>query len=192
MASQITGNSIVCLTTCSGQHKNSKAPYHQRDYIWSLDVILLVLCWGNPLPGNCWILLTKVQECRKCFHCMMSLRSHYNVVIFLRSIYDRYPSDQNTTKQINTLRPRQNGCHLPNIFKCIFLIENVYISIDISLNFAPKGPITNIPSLVPIMSWRQPGDKSLSKPLMVSLLMHIYVTWAQWVNGLMAVTCVTQ
>ena len=45
----------------------------------------------------------------------------------------------------NTLRPRQDGRHLPDdIFKCIFLNENVKISIKISLKFVPKGPINNI------------------------------------------------
>ena len=49
---------------------------------------------------------------------------------------------------INTLRPRQNGCHFPDdIFKCIFLNENVRILIGISLNFILKGPINNIPAL---------------------------------------------
>ena len=34
------------------------------------------------------------------------------------------------TISLNTLRPRQNGCHFPDdIFKCIFLNENVKISI---------------------------------------------------------------
>ena len=36
----------------------------------------------------------------------------------------------------NTLRPRQNGRHFPDdIFKSIFLNENVWISIKISLKF---------------------------------------------------------
>ena len=60
----------------------------------------------------------------------------------------------------NTLRPRQNGRRFPDdIFKCIFLNENARISIKISLKFVPKGPINNIPALVQIMAWRQPGDK---------------------------------
>ena len=46
----------------------------------------------------------------------------------------------------------------------------------ISVNFIPKGPITNIPSLVQIMAWHQPGDKPLSEPMMVRLLTHICVT----------------
>ena len=33
-------------------------------------------------------------------------------------------------------------------FKCIFLNENVWIPIEISLKFAPKSPFDNIPALV--------------------------------------------
>ena len=78
----------------------------------------------------------------------------------------------------NTLRPRQNGRHFPDdIFKCNFLIENIWISIKISLNFVPKGPIINISALVRIMAWRRPGDKPLSEPMMVSLLTHICGIW---------------
>ena len=54
---------------------------------------------------------------------------------------------------LNTLRPRQNGRHFADIiFKCIFLNENVWISIEISLKFIPKGPMHNIPALVQIMA----------------------------------------
>ena len=71
---------------------------------------------------------------------------------------------------------------LVNLFKCIFLNENVWISIKISLKFVPRGPINNIPSLVQIMAWRRPGDKPLAEPMMVSLPMHICITPPQWVN----------
>ena len=85
-------------------------------------------------------------------------------------------------QSINTLRPRQNGRHFAdNIFKCIFFNENVWILIKISLEFVPKGPINNMPALVPIMTWHWPGDKPLSEPMIVSLLMHICVTRSQWV-----------
>ena len=48
---------------------------------------------------------------------------------------------------VNTLRPRQDGCHFPDdIIKCIFLKENAWILLKISLNFVPKGSINNIPS----------------------------------------------
>ena len=56
------------------------------------------------------------------------------------------------------------------------------ISIDISLNFVPKGPINNIPALVQIMAWRLPGDKPSSEPMIVSLPTHICVTRPHWVN----------
>ena len=84
---------------------------------------------------------------------------------------------------INTLRPRQNGHHFPeNIFNCLFLEENVWILIKISLKFVPKGPISKMSALVQIMAWRHPGDKPLSEQMMVSLLMHICITRPQWVN----------
>ena len=85
---------------------------------------------------------------------------------------------------LNSLRPRQNGRHFADyIFKRIFLNENVWIPIKISMKFVPKGPITNIPALVKIMAWRRPGDKPLYEPMMVSLLTHICVTLPQWVNS---------
>ena len=62
------------------------------------------------------------------------------------------------------------------MFKCIFLNENVWIPLKISLKFIPKGPIDNIPALVQIMGWGRPGDKPLSEPMMVSLLTHIYAS----------------
>ena len=85
----------------------------------------------------------------------------------------------------NTLRPRRNGRHFPDdVFKCIFLNKNVWISLKIRLKLVPKVPINNIPALVKIMAWRRPGDKPLSEPMMVSLLTHICVTRPQWVKSL--------
>ena len=83
----------------------------------------------------------------------------------------------------NTLRPRQSGRHFADdIFKCIFLNENAWISLKISLKFVPKVRINNIPTLVQIMAWRRPGDKPLSESMLVILLTHICVTRPQWVN----------
>ena len=77
-------------------------------------------------------------------------------------------------KVFNTLRPIQNWRHFPDdMFKCIFLNENVWISIEISLKFFPTGPVNNIPAMVQIMAWRRPGDKLLSEPMMVRLPTHI-------------------
>ena len=82
-----------------------------------------------------------------------------------------------------TLRPRQNGRHSPDdILKCIFLNENVWISIKISLKFVPPGsPNNKFPALVQIMTWRRPGDKLLSEPMIICLLTHVCGTRPQWV-----------
>ena len=80
----------------------------------------------------------------------------------------------------NILRPRQNGRHFAHdIFNSNFLNGNVWISMKISLKFVSNGPINNIPSLVQIMTWRRPGDKSLSEPMVVRLPTHICVTRPQ-------------
>ena len=65
-----------------------------------------------------------------------------------------------------------------DVFRCIFLNENIYISIKISLKFVRKCPINNVPALVLIMAWRWP----LYEPMMVSVLAHICVTRPQWIN----------
>ena len=57
--------------------------------------------------------------------------------------------------------------NISQTFSNAFLFnENVQILIKISLKFVPKGPINNIPAMVQIMAWLQPGDKSLSEPMM--------------------------
>ena len=83
----------------------------------------------------------------------------------------------------NSLRLRQN-CRLfvDDIFKCIFLNENVWISLKISLKSVPKVRINCIPALVQVMAWRRPGGKPLSEPMMFSLLTHICVTRPQRVK----------
>ena len=110
----------------------------------------------------------------------------YNMIFLLWQII--FPdilrgSCTSTGARFSTLRPRQNGRRFPDdSFKCIFLNENAWISIKISLKFVPKGPMNNIPALVQIMAWLRPGDKPLSEPIMISLLTHICVTRLQWVN----------
>ena len=138
----------------------------------------------------------KLYFCRKIhsgvsgiFHGYFTLKTslkqskHMAVHVFMTLLLSDYVTF--TVKMaINTLSPRQHGRHFPDdIFKCIFLNENVWIPNKISLRFVPKGSINNIPALVQIMAWRRPGDKPLSEPMMVSLLTHICVTWPQWVKS---------
>ena len=82
---------------------------------------------------------------------------------------------------INTLWLRQNGYHFTDdTFKCISVNENVRVAIKISLKFVLQVPINNIPALVQMMAWHRPGDKPLSDPLVVSLLMRILVIQQCW------------
>ena len=73
------------------------------------------------------------------------------------------------------LRSRQNGRQFLNdlFFQFYFENENIWISIKISLKFIPKGPVNNIPAMVYMMTWRRPGDKSLSEPMVSNLLWHL-------------------
>ena len=80
---------------------------------------------------------------------------------------------------LNTLRPRQNGRHLTDaICKCIFLNEDIWISINISLKLCLMVKLTIFQHLFRL--WI--GDKPLSQPMMVSLLTHVSVTRLQWVK----------
>ena len=81
---------------------------------------------------------------------------------------------------VNTLRPRQKGQYFADeIFKCIFLNEDMWISINISLKFVPKGLINNIPASFQIMDWLPTRRKPLSEPRLPT---HICVTRPQWVK----------
>ena len=81
------------------------------------------------------------------------------------------------------LRPKQNCRHFADdILKIIFLNEYIWIPLRISIKFVPKVRINNITALVRIMAWRQPGNKALSEPLMISLLTHKCLTPPQWAH----------
>ena len=84
---------------------------------------------------------------------------HYTILCTMESHYLCSP----TSFAVNTLRPRQNGSYFPdNIFKCILLNENVWISIKISLQFVHESPVKNIPALVQTMAWHWLDYKPLS------------------------------
>ena len=96
---------------------------------------------------------------------------------------------------INKLRPRQNGRYFPDeIFKCIFVNENAWISITFSLKFVHKCPINNIPTLVQIMAWRRPGDKPLSEPMLVRSPTQNYVLMSCYILQIFDVSrsCITR
>ena len=134
---------------------------------------MLLTVWYFFFPC-CFILNTTIRN-SKC-HCVqqeLQVLSHCLAT----------SCDPSVPHRLNTLRQRQNGRHFADdIFKRIFLNGKIWISINISLRFVPRGPMDNIPALVQIMAWRRPGDKPLSGPMMVSLLTHICDTRPQWVK----------
>ena len=61
---------------------------------------------------------------------------------------------------INTLTPRQNDRDFTDdIFKYIFLNENDWISIRISLKFVSEVSMNKMQASVQIMDCHRPGDK---------------------------------
>ena len=68
------------------------------------------------------------------------------------------------------------------VSRAFILNEHVRIPIEISLTFVPRCSINNIQSLVQKMSWPHSGDKALSGPAVVSLVMQIWLTRPQWVR----------
>ena len=125
------------------------------------------------LSQRLWRQYHELKFYRYCLHIIVAKQLNY-VFMVMHNMSESI---------INTLRPRQNGRHLPDdIFKCMFSNDNIWISIKFSLKSVTKGPINNIPALVQIMAWRWPGDKPLSEPRLVSLRTHICVTRPQWVN----------
>ena len=96
--------------------------------------------------------------------------------------YNNYLAMMLCINVVNTLWPRQNCRHFADddVLKCIFFNENIWITLKISLKFAPKVPINTIAALVQIMAWRLVGAKPLSEPTMVSLPTHIFAHKFQW------------
>ena len=136
-------------------------------------------CESHHIPGK-YSADLRIRVTRLCRYCCWQCTNSY-----CSEAYRQQPFVMSGCFRgvFNTLRPRQNGRDFADdIFKCIFLNENVKISIKISLKFVPKGLINNIPALVQIMAWRRSGDKPLSEPMMVSSLTLICVTRPQWVN----------
>ena len=56
-----------------------------------------------------------------------------------------------------------------DFFKHTFWKENIIISIQISLIFAPNGLIDTTSGFVQVMAWRRTGDNSLPEGMMTQL-----------------------
>ena len=85
----------------------------------------------------------------------------------------------NPTRHLTHWNQDKMGTISRRYFQMHFLKFFLLILLKISLNFVPIVQINNIPA----SAWFRPGNKLLSEPMMVSLLMHICVAWPQWVNS---------
>ena len=137
--------------------------------------------WTNV--GFSWIRISAIYPAKMLLVMLIMSNTEIRVRLHMFRITSTSQTKGAETSPVNTLRPMQNDHHFTDdILKCIFLNENVWIPIKISLKFVPGGTTNNIPSQVQIMAWRRPGDKPLSEPMMVSLLTHIYLTRTQGVD----------
>ena len=67
---------------------------------------------------------------------------------------------------LDTSRPRQDvRLFYIQHFQTHFLERKVWISIEMSMEFVPKGTNNNKRILVPIVAWCLTGDKPLSEPM---------------------------
>ena len=146
--------------------------------VWQPPLCLykrLSLLWFWIAPMVRWI---RCKQCRLCRTVVFSLLCDLEGIDALNFYELAF-----LWRRVNTLNPRQNGRHFSDdIFKWIFLNENVWIALKISLKFISKVQINNILALVQMMAWHRPGDKPLSEPMMFSLLTHICVSRHQWVK----------
>ena len=127
-----------------------------------------------PNFGHCYspsYVLTEEQPFEMVFFC---LNQHELNVLHVDCLYYNEPLTHWGRDQIDAISQT-----FSNAFSRMKINE---FRLGFHWSFVPKVRINNIPALVQIMAWRRPGDKSLSEPMMVSLLMHICVTRPQWVN----------
>ena len=172
-----------------GQFRTKYSRYLSLMWVWKLLIQNYLLNLTGPLSNT--------RNARKYWRIMAAVLTHWplrDVAGNLKSKIFKINSKINVVSisseilptrshWVNPLRPRQIGRHFADdTFKCIFLKENVRISIKISLKFVPKSPIDDIPALFQILAWRRPGDKPLSEAMMESLLTHICVARPQWVK----------
>ena len=117
-------------------------------YVGTRRDIKCILDWKS-LMMHTWIQLKGIIEL---FMDLSIVLTHY-ADLLTELVLAFCQLDHFTSAGLNTSRPRQNGRHFSDIFKCIFLYEIVWILIKISLKFFPKGPINNISALDQIMAW---------------------------------------
>ena len=107
------------------------------------------------------------------------LHRHHVASLHLASIHrltlcEKLRRSSSKTKTLRTSRKFCSKYTLSDIFKCISLKENFWLSNKISLKYVLYGLIGNKPVFVQIMAWHWAWDRPLSEPVM-SLLTDAYV-----------------
>ena len=82
---------------------------------------------------------------------------------------------------INTLRPRQNGCHVTTFSNRLHWMKRVIFKSKFLWSFVPDGPIINNAALVQIMAWRRSNYMLLSVPV-VAQYIGVYMLYSAWIN----------
>ena len=178
----------TALTQCTGSVWNCHLyDFYHRYFDWNFQkyISLLTTCRQSHIFFLLWDLLISILSADNISFILDQFHTEVTLLQLLGKILANgiTCSKKKNTYLFKTLRLRQNEPNFPDgIFKWMFLIENVWISIKMPLKFVPKGPINNIPALVQVMAWGRPGDKPLSEPMLVNSLIHICVTWPQWVK----------
>ena len=142
---------IVNLTIIGSD--NGLSPGRRQAIIWSNDGILFIGPLGtnfseisieihtfiqeNAFENVVWIMaaILSQPQCVNTFYKLISSCCQASIY-YLSQYSPRSMSSHGITwvQWVNTLRLRQSECHFPdNIFKCIFMNVNVWISIKISL-----------------------------------------------------------
>ena len=142
IASQITSLTSVYSTVHSGADQRKHQSSASLAFVWEIHR------WPVNFPHK-WPVTRKMFPFGDVIMSMVIV----DVIMLCRQ------------SQINALRPRRHGRYFPDdIIKCIFVCENVWISIKISPKCVSQGTMNSIPALVQIMAWRRPGDNPLSEP----------------------------
>ena len=134
--SRVTHLCVSKLTSIASD--NGLSPGRRQAIIWNNAGILLI----GPLGTNISEILIEINAFSfKKMHLKTSSAKRRPFCLGLNVF------------NILRLKVKQKGWHFPDdIFKWIFLNENIWIWLNISLKFVPKDPINNIPALVQKMA----------------------------------------
>ena len=124
-------------------HRHLQAPRHRDKGVCVTWCRYVVLCKWLPVS--------------MCFQ--HSLTTWYSLSTKARAQLYNFPRNI-----FNSSPPGQNDGHF-EVFKCMFLNDNVNISIQIYLNLVPRSSINNKPALVQVIAWRRSGNKPLPEPM---------------------------